>query len=233
MSDPYFVRLHSGLPGVATAVRMKGSTPPGGGALGLFSAEQMKPDERWLGMPPVVYEDSVLATDEPFLFTAWGRDDDDRLMRRWIEARMGMDPKKITATLDKPSGVPLGWAHDVGWIDSPAPVGRIMTMAVEGGELKGDVEVSPAQLGMFMPNSVDDLPRLVGGLSIGFFATEPPTLERKSGTRDDPDQMVYGAYRVFETSLVPIPALPGAGLGRRVVSNPSGNAGMKEDEENE
>ena len=211
VSWPYPVRTASGFPAEGTVLR---AIPSESQDLSLFSAPNTEPQSRFLGQPKVVFESSTLATDEPFLLRYYGRGADGDWGMRWLEARMGMDATAITATLDKPSGVPLGWQHDVGYLDSPAPVGRVLTMEVDGGALVGDVAVSPAELSKYLANSIEDVD-LASGLSIGFYPTEQPDLTLKEGTREDPDQMTYSAYRVFEASLVPIPALPGAGLSRR------------------
>lgn len=213
VSWPYPVRTASGFPCEGTVLR----AAPGdreAQSLSLFSAPNTEPQARFLGRPKVVFEGSVLATDEPFLIRYYGRGSDGDWGMRWLEARMGMDAGAITATLDKPSGVPMGWQHDVGYLDSPAPIGRVLTMEVSGGALIGDVALSPAELSKYLANSIEDVD-LASGLSIGFYATEPPDLVLKEGSREDPDEMTYRAYRVFEASLVPIPALPSAGLGRR------------------
>ena len=210
VSWPYPVRTSSGFPGEGTVLREE-RAPEQAGTRGLFSAPSGEPAARFAGLPKAVYMDSVLATDEPYLLRYYGRDEEGNWGARWLEARMGMDAARITATIDKPSGVPLGWQHDVGYLDSPAPVGRVLSMEVKGGRLVGDVAVSPAELGKYLANSVEDID-LASGLSIGFFPTEPPSIELAGGTREDPDQMTYEAYRVFETSLVPIPALLSAGL---------------------
>ena len=219
VSWPYPVRTASGFPAEGTILRAQVSEEQ---SLSLFSAPNVEPQSRFLGQPKVVYEDSVLATDEPFMLRYYGRGEDGDWGMRWLEARMGMDANAITATLDKPSGVPLGWQHDVGYLDSPAPVGRVLSMEVDGGALKGDVAVSPAQLSMYLANSIEDID-LASGLSIGFSPTEQPDLVLKEGTREAPDQMVYSAYRVFEASLVPIPALTGAGLSRAAGAGSEGS----------
>ena len=206
---PYPVRTASGHAGEGTVLR--DTRGPDLEKRGLFSAPTSEPAQRFAGLPKQVYRGSVLATDEPYLLRYYGRDQEGNWGSRWLEARMGMDSGRITATLDKPSGVPLGWQHDVGYLDSPAPVGRVLSMEVQGGQLLGDVAVSPAELSKYLANSVEDID-LASGLSIGFFPTEQPDLEVRGGTREDPDQMVYESYRVFETSLVPIPALLSAGL---------------------
>lgn len=217
---PTRLRLHSGFAGEATdldllrreAQRLRAAP---GGRLGFMTAEVLQPSEQWLGAPPVVYEESVLASRESYEFRGLGRDDDGNLQIRWFRARMGMEPENITSGVNTRAGLPLGWQHDVGWLDSPCPVGRVLTLGVNADGLVGDVQVSPAQLAVFVADSVDALDTLCSGLSIGFMATGKPALERNAGTREDPDRITYTHYEVFETSLVPIPALSRAGLGKR------------------
>ena len=189
-------------------------------ALGLFDAAgDGNPDFRPGQTPEAEVFDGVLATPEPWSFeayTRWLEGDEIKYGFRWIESRLTLSAETVSARMGTPAGVPVGWAHDVGYMLSPAAVGWVESMEVRGGQLVGKLAVSPVQLTQFLVGSTDDLARgLCRGLSIGFFATEDPEVEMRDGTRENPDRMTYGTIHVVEVSLTPVPALPGAGITGR------------------
>lgn len=213
----------------ARGIRALGPGPDRRKALGLFDAAgDGNPEFRPGSTPdPEVFE-GTLATDEPWRFETFARwidGDEIKYGFRWIESRLTLSKDTVFARMGTPAGVPVGWAHDVGYMLSPAAVGWVSSMEVRGGQLVGDLAISPVQLTQFLVGSTDDLARgLCRGLSIGFLGIDEPEVEMRAGTREEPDLMTYGRIHVVEVSLTPVPALPGAGItGRAKPKEDNGN----------
>ena len=140
---------------------------------------------------------------------------------RWMRARLDLSPGKVSASVDALAGVPVAWAHDIGgWSLFGTPVGavgRVMSMGTRAKQLVGELIVSGRELATHMAGGLDDLDHGINaGLSIGFQQLGPPKITRADGTREKPDRMVFGAIRIIEASLTPIPQLKQAGIVKRV-----------------
>ena len=138
------------------------------------------------------------------------------------EMRLDMSPDKCGlrpgAALGTPSGVQILFSHD----GDRASVGRVTDMYLLGNELLGTVVLNEDMVKEYIAGGHEALDSGVNsGLSIGFKLLDNPPLKVKmgKGTREDPDQVVFGAIGIYEASLTPVPKIPTAGLlgpGKRI-----------------
>ena len=138
------------------------------------------------------------------------------------EMRLDMSPDKIGlrpgAALGTPSGVQVLFSHD----GERASIGRVTDMYLSEGELLGTVVLNEEMLKEHVPGGVEALDAGVNtGLSIGFKLLDNPPVKvtMGKGTREEPDQVVFGAIGIYEASLTPVPKIPTAGLlglGKRI-----------------
>ena len=162
--------------------------------------------------PALVGMAGIFATQEEYMTLMVGKSDEGYWQLRFVKARLNLAPGMVMAGIDTPAGVPMSYEHLIGgWFSLPA-LGRVTSMEVAGGRLRGDYELSPSELATWYAGGVKDMEAgLHGGLSIGFTALEEPKYERKTGTRWDPDKLRWGKVEVFEVAVTDLPALRGAG----------------------
>ena len=126
--------------------------------------------------------------------------DGDNFERRWGLASLEISSENIQTQypLDSPSGIPVGWRHDLSFHN---PIGRVKSMEIEGEELIGTIMLSAAEVAAVMPGGVEDLRKgLNNGISIGFFATSLLQIDTQDGTQENPDIMAYEESSIYEAS---------------------------------
>ena len=154
----------------------------------------------------------------------------DRYEERIFEARLQVKPDKMFAFLDTRNGIQLLWSHGAGsargnggWCGPGPAIGRIKTMEFVGTKLKGNLFASEDDVLQYVPGGLDMVEAGINrGLSIGVTFLDKPavTWTLGEGTREKPDLMTYGAVRIYEVSLTPVPRIYTAGIGRRVAGDP-------------
>ena len=192
---------------------------------------QMVPPPEGMADPPALVRMSgVFATEQTYLTMMVGRSDEGYLQLRFTQARLTLAPGMVRAGVDTPAGVPMSYEHLIGgWFSLPA-LGRVLSMDLEGRRLVGEYALSPSELSLWYAGGVKDMEAgLHAGLSVGFSGLEPPKLERRSGTRWDPDRMRWGRIQVFEVAVTDLPALSNAGRTGSVEDAGEGEAGGKHD----
>lgn len=186
------------------------------------------PDAR-MAAPALVRMKGVFATNESYLKRYIGRNDDGYLQIRYARGKLDLGEGQVTAPVDTPAGVPMSLEHLIGGFWGLPALGRVLTMETNGTRLVGEYEVSPSELAMWYAGGVDDMRAgLHTGLSIGFEGVDQPKLERKDGSRWDPDLLTWGRINVIELAVTDLPALSGAGMLGVVEGD--GEGGQKDEE---
>ena len=106
-------------------------------------------------------------------------------------------------------------------------MGRVRTMEFSGSELLGEIAIRDEDLRYWVTGGVDSLADGVNrGLSIGMQYLESPAMkwEIRDGTHEKPDRMTYGAVRIVEVSLTPMPRIHTAGILGIISDAPDGGA---------
>ena len=174
--------------------------------------------------PGVTLCEARYCDETPFRGTryAWS-EGERRYAMRVFEARLQVRPSKMSARIDTPAGVPILWSHS-SWSQA---VGRVRTMAFSGGELLGEIAIRDEDLRYWVAGGVDCLADGINrGLSLGLQYLETPAMkwEIREGTQAKPDLMTYGAVRIVEVSLTPMPRIHTAGILGILSDAPGENA---------
>ena len=159
------------------------------------------------------------ASEMPFVGRRYAYDpDEEKYSIRLYEGRLQVNPEMMFADLSTPNGIQVLWAHGSFWGDAPA-VGRVLSMEFGKKELLGTIGIHDEMLRQFVAAGVACLDDAINrGLSVGLnFLDNPPiTWEMGKGTREKPDKMTFGAVRVGEVSLTPMPRIGNAGIMAKI-----------------
>ena len=193
----------------------------------------LPPDgEMALADPPApVRMRGVFATQSPYLKAYLGRDDNDRYQIRYVRGFLSLRPGMVTSSVGQRTRPPVTFEH---FLFLPA-LGVVDTMELTDGRLEGEYLVSPSELACYYAGGLSDMEAgLHRGLSIGFSARERPKMDRRDGSRFDPDVLRWGKIHVEELAILDLPALSDAGMvevmGTEDSGDDAGNKGGKDDE---
>ena len=177
------------------------------------------------------YEDCLFCDQTPFIGRRYAFNrETERYEERLFEARLQVKPDKMFARLDGRNGIQMLWAHGMGsapgngaWFGFGPAIGRVKALEFSGTKLVGNLILSEDDVAQYAPGGLDMVEAGINaGLSIGVTFLDKPavTWTLGEGTREKPDQMTYGAVRINEVSLTPVPRIYTAGIGRRLAGDP-------------
>ena len=140
------------------------------------------------------------------------------LKERLYEARLQVDPEHMFAErLKSRNGIQVLWSHG-SWFDDYQSFGRVLTMEFAGKKLVGDASLSEDGVLKYVAGGLDVVEKGINsGFSVGVRFLDVPAVswQMRDGTREKPDQLLFGAVQIEEISLTPMPRLYTAGLGAR------------------
>ena len=163
-------------------------------------------------------------SEVPFYGRRWGYNRDiERYEERVFLASLQVRPDKMIAQLDTPAGVGVLWRHG-DWAQSDPSIGRALSMHFEGTKLLGNVRIDSVLLEALgkglTPDALEAGINAGGSIGVNFLDNPPITWKMGDGTREKPDRMTFGAVRIVEYSLTPVPRIYTAGIKRRLDDGP-------------